>query len=94
MAKELELSHEPDKARFIIQLGDEIAHLDYTLNGSVMDMHHTFVPPALRGKNIAGQLAKAAFDYAREQQLQVLPSCSYIARYAERHSEAGALVLG
>lgn len=92
MAEPTAVVHQPEQARFIIQLEGELAHLDYALNGSVMDIHHTFVPPALRGKNIAGQLAKAAFDYAGGQALQVIPSCSYIGRYAERYPEAGALI--
>ena len=92
MAESTEVIHHPKQTHFVVQIGSDIAHLDYTLKGSVIDMHHPVVPPALRGKNIAGQLAKAAFDFAREQQLQVIPSCSYIARYAERYPEAGKLI--
>jgi predicted GNAT family acetyltransferase len=85
--------HRIDLARFEIIIGDAAAVLEYTRSGSLMTIHHTYVPVALRGQNIAGLLAKAAFDSARAEQLQVLPQCSYIAGYAERFPEAGALLI-
>jgi predicted GNAT family acetyltransferase len=85
--------HSADHTRFEIRIGAATAVLDYHLAGKVMTIHHTFVPVELRGQNIAGILAKAAFDTARKEGLQIIPQCSYIARYAERFPEAGALII-
>lgn len=85
--------HSTDHSRFEINIDDATAVLEYDLAGTVMTIHHTFVPVELRGQNIAGQLAKAAFENARAKELQVVPQCSYIASYAKRHPEAGALVV-
>ncbi|MBT4758056.1 MAG: N-acetyltransferase [Opitutae bacterium] len=85
--------HCSDHARFEIAIGEATAVLEYTRSDSLMTIHHTYVPVELRGQNIAGLLAKAAFDSARAEQLQVLPLCSYIAGYAKRFPEAGALVV-
>ncbi len=84
--------HSADHSRFEISIGGATAVLEYDLVGTLMTIHHTFVPVELRGQNIAGQLAKAAFDYARSEELQVVPQCSYIASYAKRFPDAGALV--
>ena len=92
MAEPTTVIHQSGQSRFVIQLGDTVAQLDYVLAGRSMDIQHTFVPPALRGKNLAAQLARAAFDFAAAQALQVIPSCSYIARYAERHPDAAKLI--
>ena len=85
--------HSIDHARFEITLGNANAVLEYTRSGSLLTIHHTYVPIELRGQNIAGLLAKAAFDTARAERLQIVPQCSYIARYAKRVPEAAALVL-
>ncbi len=64
------------------------AVLEYrTVGVDAIDMHHTYVPNELRGKGVAAVLAKEALAYAKEQQLKVIPSCSYIAVYLERHPQ-------
>ncbi|MFQ3225908.1 MAG: putative GNAT family acetyltransferase [Lentimonas sp.] len=84
--------HCADHSRFEICIDDATAVLEYHLIGKIMTIHHTFVPVELRGQNIAGILATAAFDSARSEGLQVVPQCSYIATYAKRHPEAEALI--
>ena len=84
-------SHNVSLARFELMIDHHTAVLDYTRDGAVITIHHTFVPVELRGKGVAGALAGAAFQYARDQGLRVIPACSYIATYAKRLSEAEAL---
>ena len=92
MSSESKVLHSTDRSRFEIIIGDATAVLEYHLAEKLMTIHHTFVPMELRGQNIAGQLAKAAFDTARNEGLQVVPQCSYIASYTKRFTEAAALV--
>lgn len=92
MLAQPEVIHLLVERRFELRFEAGTGILDYTLEAGVMDIHHTYVPVELRGKNVAGQLAKAAFDFARAEELKVLPSCSYIAVYAQRNPEAGALI--
>ena len=47
---------------------------------SVMDLTHTFVPPSGRGKGIAKILCDEAFDFARQNDLAIRPSCTYISQ--------------
>lgn len=84
--------HLPAASRFEIASGPAVARLEYQLDPGRMTIHHTFVPEALRGQRLAGQLAAAAFDFARAEGLRVRPQCSYIAAYAQRHPTAQALV--
>lgn len=44
----------------------------------VMDIQHTYVPGSMRGLGVAGLLCKAAFAHARNHNLLVLPTCSYV----------------
>lgn len=59
------------------------AVLDYRQlkGGKVLDMHHTEVPPELRGQGIAAQLCKEAFKYCHENNLKVVTSCPYVQKY-------------
>ncbi len=47
----------------------------------------TFVPPELRGKNVAAVLTRFALEDARAQGRTVVPQCSYAAAYLERNPE-------
>ena len=66
--------------------------LDAERRGDVLDIQHTFTPPAVRGREIAARLTAAAFDYARAEGLRIVPTCSYTAQWVARHPEMQALV--
>jgi predicted GNAT family acetyltransferase len=55
-----------------------IAEVTYvnTADG-VITVDHTFVSEELRGQNIAQQLIKTVIDFAREENLKIIPECSY-----------------
>jgi predicted GNAT family acetyltransferase len=44
----------------------------------VMDVPHTFVPASKRGLGLASKLCIAAFTHARDHNMLVLPTCSYV----------------
>ncbi len=48
---------------------------------------HTFVPKSLRGRGIAASLVRAALAYAEANSYKVVPTCSYVASYMNRHEE-------
>jgi hypothetical protein len=81
----MEIEHQP--GRFVARVDGEEAELLYERRGDVLDVHHTYTPPALRGSAIAARLTAAAFDYAREHGLKILPTCSYTRVYVDRHPE-------
>ncbi len=65
----------------------------YRLQGKELDLYHTYVPEAFRGRRIAEHLCKAAFEHAKANGLTVSPSCSYISdTYLKRHREYEPLV--
>ena len=45
----------------------------------IIDANHTFIMPEYRGQDLGLLLIDALTDYARSEQLQVLPSCPYVA---------------
>ena len=93
MAIGLPVVHDQASSRFCVKLDGFEACLMYRLSGREVDLYHTYVPEVFRGKGLAEKLCKAAFEYAKAQQLTVIPSCSYISgAYLKRHPEYEPLV--
>jgi len=84
------VEHRP--GRFSIRVGDAEAFLVYERRGDVLDLLHTYTPPALRGRNLAAELTRAALEHARAEGLRVVPTCPYTRRYLARHPELRGLV--
>jgi hypothetical protein len=92
----LAVTHHPDagcfEARVDTPAGERMAVCSYRLQGPVLVLHHTEVPPALQGQGVAAQLVATALAWAREQGLRVRPTCSYVAAYMRRHAETQDLL--
>jgi predicted GNAT family acetyltransferase len=79
--------------RFEIERDGHVAYLEYTLAGKVLQLIHSEVPEALRGKGLGSELAKSALEWAREQGLKVDVICPSVTAYMEKHPEYANLVL-
>jgi predicted GNAT family acetyltransferase len=84
--------HDASARRWWTVVDGHEAHLDYEDVGSIRTYTHTWVPPELRGRNIAGLLVAAALADDEAQGRKVYPRCSYVARWIDRHHEFAALV--
>ena len=74
-------------------LDDQVAGFaDYVDQGDVRMFPHTVTDPRFRGQGVAGELVKVALDDARAEGKQVVPACSYVADYIDRHPEYADLV--
>jgi len=90
----LEVVHNPEKKRFEIQIGDQIAMVKYVMGSKEIIFTHTEVPEAFEGRGIAGKMAKSAIEYAKEHGLRIRPMCPYIAEYIKRHPEYHSITAG
>lgn len=82
--------HEPDAQRFAADVGaEEPAVLTYeTAADGTLDLQHTIVPPEARGRGVADALVRAAVAHARGAGVRLVPTCPYVATWAERHRDA------
>jgi predicted GNAT family acetyltransferase len=87
---DVRVEHEP--GRFVGRVEGHEAVIVYERHGDVLDIQHTWTPPALRGRDVAARLTDVAFAYAREHGLKIRPTCSYTRSYVARHPELHALV--
>lgn len=79
--------------RFELERDGRVAYLEYNLAGKVLQLIHTEVPEALRGKGMASTLAESALEWAREHEVKVDVICPSVAAYLRRHPEYSDLVI-
>jgi predicted GNAT family acetyltransferase len=68
------------------------AFISYERKGQDIVLLHTEVPPELEGRGIGSTLARAAFDFAREQHLGVIPRCPFLSAFVQKHAEYEELI--
>jgi predicted GNAT family acetyltransferase len=78
--------------RYEMAVEGRTAFAQYSLDGSTITFTHTIVPEELEGQGIGSRLVSGALDDARERGLGVVPMCSFVRGYIERHPEYGDLV--
>jgi len=81
------ISHDARALKFTTMVDGSRGELDYTLNGNVMVITHTRVPPAIRGRGVAAELMAAALHAAQASGWSVKPACSYAVAYMARDSK-------
>lgn len=87
------LEHFPDQHEFRLAAPLDGAVVRYsTPQPGVLDLFSTFVPPELRGQGAAHRLVVGVLQHVRENDLKVIPSCWYVARFIEGNSEYQDLV--
>lgn len=78
--------------RFELVEDGHLAFAEYHLDGDVMTFTHTIVPPEIGGRGVASRLIGAALAQVRQRGLKVVPQCSFVAAYIQRHPEDGDLL--
>lgn len=79
--------------RFEMDKDGEVAFLEYSLSGDVLELTHTEIPKKLRGRGLASDLAEMALQSARENNLKVDIICPTVRDYVSKHPEYSDLVM-
>ena len=87
-----EARHVEARRRFEIEEEGATGFLTYELREGAIVFTHTIVPEEIEGRGIGGRLAKAGLAHARELGLKVVPQCSFVRAYIERHPEHADLL--
>jgi predicted GNAT family acetyltransferase len=92
--KDVAVTNNTADHRFEVTVGGLTGLITYVRFPDRIVYNHTEVPPALEGRGLAAKLAKTALDFARDNHLLVVPNCSYVASYIQKHPEYQDLVSG
>lgn len=90
--EDITVQHNPTASRFEARVGTQLAVADYGLEDGRIIFTHTYVPTALRGQGIAEKLVRAGLEFAKADKRKVVPECSYVAAFIDRHKEFQDLV--
>ena len=86
-----EIRHDAGGSRFSTIVDGQKAFIEYERVDDVLVLTHTWVPKPIGGRGIAGQLVRAALEFARGQGLKVRPECSYADAWMRKHPDYDTL---
>jgi|SRR5271170_6370875 len=89
---ELHVKHNHGAQQFELAVDGHTARIAYHRAPGLISLDHTEVPPPIEGQGVAAKLTQAALEFARAQQLRVVPACSYVAAFIAEHAEYQDLV--
>ncbi len=94
MSSTPEVRHNAAAHRYEMTLEGHLSVCEYEIAGDRITFTHTLVPPELRGRGVAEKLVRAALADARMAGRKVVPACSYVAKFIERHKEYQDMLAG
>jgi len=86
--------HNAAEERFELRIGGELCLLNYRRSAGKLVLYHTEVPQPFEGRGLAERMTRAALDFARSENLQVEPRCSYAVYFMQKHPEYDDLLAG
>jgi uncharacterized protein len=91
-AKNAAVVHNATKQRFEINIDGQLSVLEYTFKNHRLFLMHTEVPLALESQGLGTELAHAALEYARQNDLTVIAICPFVQDYVAGHPEYQSFV--
>lgn len=83
-----------EKNRFVLkEERKDVAEITWQMKGlRHMVVDHTFVDSSQRGKGLAEKLVLAVIEKAKKEDLKIIPTCSYVVSYFDKHKEYNDLI--
>ncbi|MDK8614303.1 GNAT family N-acetyltransferase [Corynebacterium pseudodiphtheriticum] len=88
-----QITNNTAESRFEITVDGKLAGFsDYQDEGNVRNFNHTEVFEEFRGQGLSKPLIKFSLDHARDNDLQILPTCSAYEKFLQKNEEYQDLV--
>ena len=82
-----EIINDKQGSRFVFDVDGLEVYVLYAEDKETIDLYSTYTPPQLRGQGLAEKVVLAAFEYAKEKNFKVIPSCWYVRKFLDKHIE-------
>lgn len=93
MIREFEVVDDPERRRFELRRGDEVLGVaTYRDDDRRRTFVHTEIDPAHEGQGLGSELVRRALDHARANQLEVVATCPFVARFIQQEPGYAELV--
>jgi predicted GNAT family acetyltransferase len=88
-----EVRDNPDRSRYELLVdGEVVAFVQYVMRGGRLILVHTEVDDSRSGQGLATALIAGTLDDVRVRGIPMVPVCSLVERFIERHPEYDDLV--
>jgi hypothetical protein len=88
----MDVRNNSEAGQYEVEVEGRTAFAAYRIEDGKAVFFHTVVPEALEGRGVGSALVKGALDDVRRQGLKVVPLCSFVKGWIERHEEAQDLL--
>ena len=85
--QDLEIVHNETAKRFETSIDGHTGYISYKERDDKLVYDHTIVPQELGGRGVGSALVKEALNYARENDKKVVPQCSFVSSYIDKHPD-------
>jgi predicted GNAT family acetyltransferase len=82
-----DLLNNKESQQFEMYVDGKKSFIEYQQEDDVLYLVHTEVPEEQGGKGIAADLVEKTFNYIEEQNLKVVPECSYVQAFLKRNPD-------
>jgi predicted GNAT family acetyltransferase len=81
-----------EEQTFELYVDGQRSFIEYQMEEDSVYLSHTEVPEEQSGAGIASELVEKTFHYLEENNLKMVPGCSYVRIYLQRHPEWNRLL--
>ena len=82
----LKTENNTEEQRFMLQLDDSEAFIDYKIGKSgALYLIHTEVPDEMEGQGIGHKLVREALKIIESDDLKIIPLCPFVKSYLKEH---------
>ena len=78
---------------YIDDNGEHLGLMNFLINDGMMNIYHTEVSDQLQGKHMGEKLVEAGVNYARENHLKIMPTCTFAKSVFARVKEYGDVLV-
>lgn len=75
------------RSRFEYEVEGRTAFISYRRAGDVLSLTHAEVPVELEGRGVGSSMVRGTLDLIRQRDEKVVPACSFVAAFIQRHAE-------
>ncbi len=89
----MNLKNNTHRHRFESETSGKLSIVDYRLvDDETLALTHTEVDPSLEGQGIGTQLVEDVLQYVSQNNLKIVPLCSFVRAYLKRHPDWNRVV--
>lgn len=77
----------PDRSRFEMVAGGDIAVVNYRLAPGIITLSHTEVPQELEGQGYGSKMVRGVLGIVRARGLKMVPACGFVAAFIRKNPE-------